>query len=786
METGRSKKNNNPGIIEGNEKDLGFFSVISDFLDCLVVILDQQGKIVYYNQFCEKITGYSFDEVRDKCYWEIFCLPEEKELYKAFFKMLEVDQYPLEIETQVKDKHEKTATILWKYNALQPNNGDKLYHVLSGTDITNYDRANKELQKIGEKYRTIIHVSPVSVISLTTDFRIKSWSSAAEKLLGWTEKEVLDQSIFFVLGNSDSFFENSCLDTVYGKTTCDLELSCAKKDGTPLCLNLYMAPMRDFSGVVEGIVIIALDITERKKAENLLNFQVQVEKLIANVSSYFASLPAEHLNDGINDVLDMVGRFLQVDRGCVIKISADGKLSNISHKWSADGIKPVNEEGKLQDLNQLAWLREKLHFKSCISISDVEKLPPEAEKEKNELKAQMIKSLICVPLFKEGELFGVVGFDTVTGEKAWNNEHKKLLVVIAELIASAFFRYLAHLEISYMSFHDQLTGLYNRHFLAEEMKRLDTARQLPLSIIMADLNGLKLVNDIYGHIKGDELLKQAASILGHSCREEDIIARWGGDEFIVLLPNTSLQKANTIKKRIQENCSGNYAGDLPVSIALGAACKWKKDDDLQMILKKAEDNMYSQKLAQSRSTSNAVLSALVNTLADKSFETEEHIRKLQEITGKIAGALELSEIELNRLELLVSLHDIGKINISKDVLTKSSPLTEAEWESIKRHPETGFRFVRATDEFGQVAEEILAHHENYDGSGYPRGLKGMEIPLLSRILTVADACEVMESGRPYRRKMNKEEIVAEFKRCSGSQFDPELVKILLAVLAEEE
>lgn len=337
-------------------------------------------------------------------------------------------------------------------------------------------------------------------------------------------------------------------------------------------------------------------------------------------------------------------------------------------------------------------------------------------------------------------------------------------------------------RIRYISFHDSLTRLYNRAFLEEEMKRLDTGRQLPISIIMADLNGLKLVNDTYGHCTGDEMLQLAANILRKSCREEDIIARWGGDEFVILLPQTAKIKAEDICKRISDKCCKAYVGDVPISIALGVAAKNNAEENLAAILKEAEDNMYKQKLTESRSIRSGVLNALLKALAAKSYETEEHARRMLDVAQKIGEKIGLSDYDLNRLSLLVTLHDIGKINISEEILTKNSPLNEKEWDAIRKHPEIGFRIARATEEFAHIAEDILSHHERWDGKGYPRGLKGKEIPLLARIVAIADAYEVMSNGRPYKIPLSREEIIAEYKNCSGTHFDPALVDVFLVNL----
>ncbi len=337
-------------------------------------------------------------------------------------------------------------------------------------------------------------------------------------------------------------------------------------------------------------------------------------------------------------------------------------------------------------------------------------------------------------------------------------------------------------KLKYMSFHDQLTGLYNRHFLEEEMKRLDTERQLPISIIMADLNGLKMVNDTYSYQTGDEMLKRAAEVLKNACREEDIIARFGGDEFVLYLPRTPENEALKICSRIEQACRQEQGSDVPLSLSTGMAVKVSAEQKLNNLLKEAEDKMYQNKLTESRSGKSAIVNTLLKTLEAKSFETEAHTRNMQEAAQRIGEKLGLPDSELRRLDLLITLHDIGKINVPGELLNKKEALTDTEWAIMKKHCEIGFRIARATDDFAHVADDILAHHERWDGSGYPRGLIGEEIPLLSRITAIADAFEVMSNGRPYKKAMSKNEIVAEFKRCAGTQFDPKLVEIFLSTL----
>ena len=337
-------------------------------------------------------------------------------------------------------------------------------------------------------------------------------------------------------------------------------------------------------------------------------------------------------------------------------------------------------------------------------------------------------------------------------------------------------------KIKYISFHDNLTNLYNRTYLEEEIKRMDVKRQLPISLIMADLNGLKVVNDTYGHDRGDEILKKTAKILKTACRSEDIVARWGGDEFVIFLPQTKKEEVQKIYNRIKNLCAATNEDEIPISIALGIGVKTNMEEDFYDILNGAEEQMYKNKLDESRSTKSHIVKALLKTLGEKSDETEEHAWRMQKLTFLMAEELNLSQAKMDKLSLVATLHDIGKTIIPAEILTKKERLNEEEWETIQQHPKTGYRIASSTEEFSHVAEEILYHHERWDGSGYPHGLEGEEIPLLSRIITIVDAYDVMTNGRVYKDAMTKEEALKELKNCSGTQFDPELVGHFIKVM----
>ncbi len=334
-------------------------------------------------------------------------------------------------------------------------------------------------------------------------------------------------------------------------------------------------------------------------------------------------------------------------------------------------------------------------------------------------------------------------------------------------------------EIIFMSFHDMLTGLHNRTYFEQELKKLNKDGELPSSIIIGDVNGLKFTNDIFGHSEGDRVLKRISKILKNACSSNDILARWGGDEFIILLPGQDEKQAEQICSRIKEECQRRSDNTIKTSISLGQATRHNHQEDFKHIIKAAEEMMYRHKLLESRSFRSSVISSLKKSLFERSNETEEHAERMAGLCVEIGRSMGLTENELDDLSLLSMLHDIGKIAISDSILLKPGPLSEREWIEMRKHSEIGYRIAQATPELAQYAEYILSHHERWDGTGYPQGLKEKEIGLFSRIIAIADAYDVMTNERVYSKAMTHEEAIEEIKSCSGTQFDPEIAEKFL-------
>lgn len=344
--------------------------------------------------------------------------------------------------------------------------------------------------------------------------------------------------------------------------------------------------------------------------------------------------------------------------------------------------------------------------------------------------------------------------------------------------------YLKDREI--LLYKDKLTGLYNKTFFEEELSRLDTKRQLPISLIMGDINGLKLINDAFGHSMGDSVLKKAAEIMTSSFRDEDIISRVGGDEFVILLPMTMEKTALEIVERVKKKCEKNPLEYIKINISFGVATKTSMEEDINKIYKKAEDRMYFNKLKESKEAKLSMIEFLKHRLGKITYETKSHYDRLKELTMMMAEALDLPELEKEELRLLSEFHDIGKIGVPMNILQKEGRLNNEEWEDVKRHSEIGYYIAKEIKDASSIDELILTHHERWDGKGYPGLLQNDEIPLVARIFALADAYDMMVNDRPFQTRMTKNAALKEIKEQSGRQFDPVLAEVFINLMSQEK
>jgi len=337
-------------------------------------------------------------------------------------------------------------------------------------------------------------------------------------------------------------------------------------------------------------------------------------------------------------------------------------------------------------------------------------------------------------------------------------------------------------QLQYLGMHDVLTGLYNRMYFEEEVARLDNnERHTPVTIIICDVDALKLVNDTMGHHKGDELLKAAASVIRSPFRSSDVVARIGGDEFALLLPRTGKIAAEEACRRIGESLKvyNESSPSVPLSLSIGFATGFPP---LREVLLQADHNLNRDKLLRSAGAKSHFINTLKMMLAERDYITEGHAERLEKKALIMAEALDMPKTEKADLLLLAKFHDLGKVGVSDKILFKADKLTAEEMSEMKRHAEIGFRIAKTSPDLEHIAELILHHHEWWNGEGYPLSLKGERIPLCCRILAILDAYDAMTHDRPYRKALSCTQAVGEIRRGAGRQFDPYLVHVFTGVV----
>ena len=335
------------------------------------------------------------------------------------------------------------------------------------------------------------------------------------------------------------------------------------------------------------------------------------------------------------------------------------------------------------------------------------------------------------------------------------------------------------LELEFISHHDYLTDLYNRRYYFNQFSMLDQKHFYPLGVMMLDVNGLKIINDAFGHAAGDLALQTISTFLKETFVNRAVVSRIGGDEFTVLIPNTTGAELQAYKESIVSSVKHKFVRNVSLSLSVGYELKFSDKETIDDIQKRAENHMYKHKTLLGSSTRSQAIKAILLTLTDKYEIEKKHSTKVSELCRLMGTALKFNTDDLNELEQAGLFHDIGKISIPDEILKKPGKLTEEEFKIVKGHTEVGYQILRAADEYSDLAIHALHHHERWDGNGYPSGLKGEDIPLFSRIINVVDSFEAMTADRPYHKKIDKLSAVQEIIRCSGAQFDPKLAKIFV-------
>jgi diguanylate cyclase (GGDEF)-like protein/PAS domain S-box-containing protein len=588
-------------------------------------------------------------------------------------------------------------------------------------------RTYLELDDVKARYFDLYDLAPEGYLIVTEKGLIIESNLTAATMLGFSRAALLKQRLSIYIHKDDQdiyYLHRKRLFELLTPEECEIRI--LKSDGT-----MFWGHMRGIAILEKGqptCRIILSDITERKLSEKALAESEEKYRLLYTCMDQGLALHEIILDEAgkpidyiFLDINDCYTRLLGITREMCIGKRVKEFLPNVEQYW-------------IDTFGKVALSGEPTYYENYLETT--------------------------------GKYYSTYSYCP---------KHGQFAVLVSDITE----RIIKEEEINYLSYHDQLTGLYNRRFYEEELSRLDTERNLPLTIAMGDVNGLKLINDSFGHQIGDNLLKKIAEILKKCCRADDIIARIGGDEFVIILPKTDTAETEKVVARIKNMSAKKKVGSLDISISFGYETKTDKKQKIQDIFKESEEHMYRHKLYESYSTRSKMIDVIMNTLYEKNNREQLHSKRVSEICEEIATIMNYDMDDIKQIKIAGLMHDIGKIGIDEKVLNSTCKLDESEWKEIKRHPEIGYRLLSSVNEFSEIAVFALDHHERWDGKGYPKGIAGEKISIPARIIAIADAYDAMTSERTYKKILNKNEALKEIERCSGTQFDPMIAKIFV-------
>lgn len=720
--------------------------IIIDNLQIGIFVHDGLGRVITYNTAASKMLGVELDHLVEKD----LEYPKYKFVHEDGRTPLKIAEYPVSLVMATKKPlsnlffgiyKENNPEISWVKCSASPiidehKNIEKI--IVSLVDMTKQKNLEERIledakeimnQKI-QIEATLVSIGD-GVIATDKLGMINVFNSVAEQLTGWGKEEAIGrpfEDVFCIIRSSTRKKIENIIKKVI-KTSQPLEIKgdtiLLSRDGKEYYIENSATPIKTNNNGVIGAVLVFRDITDKV----LLS-----KKLV---------LESQRLSQVVNVAVDII---FELDRDMKITYYSGPGFSKL-------GFNKSQIMGKKID----AIFRDNLAIQNFAFMRAIDGLQYKYDSNINKGNKNLWFENTLSPLYDDKEkIVGVLGIcrditDRKQGQK----------------------------EIEYLSKHDFLTGLHNRHFFGSEVEKINIESNYPLGIVMADLNGLKIFNDVFGHDMGDSALQTVSRVLKSFVGSQDIVARIGGDEFAMVFTRTNKEKMKNIYLQILKEISQKEINGLPISLAIGYEIKNDTLGDIQETMKVAESRMYLLKLTQSMEFRNDAVIKIITLLNNKHSQLKKNSEIVSDLSRKIGEALNLEEDVIKELAQTGLLHNIGKVFISDEILQKPGKLTAEEYQIVKLHSEKGYQILKVADKYSHLADFVLYHHEACNGSGYPRGLKGINIPLVSRIIHIADAYEAMTSDRLYRHKVDSKEAARELLRCSEKEFDLQVVQVFV-------
>ncbi len=694
----------------------------------------QTGLIINCNKAAEILFKSSKEEIVGRHHSTIYA-SQQAEYYTDMFTKLTQKYGVIDEEAEVISSS-GTIRFVQMTSALTIVEGKQIIQEIFH-DIDDSKKVADKLQDSEERFRSMFELSGIGMALVGTGGSFLKVNCSLCEILGYTEKMLLAMNFIDIINKNDLSPGETFKDKLFNGKNHDtsLEIRCVNKKGISLWIALNSSLIYNKLDVPVYYIFQVQNITGRKEAEEALSFS----------ESRYRRL-FETAQDGI--------LILDADTGYIVDVNP-------------------------YLIDMLEYPREQFVGKKLWEIGPIK----DVETSKNAFVELQTKKYIRyenMPLqTKSGKIIDVEFVSNVYGVDGLKVIQCNIRNITARRnIEKALFE--SKERFKKLSFHDSLTGLYNRTYFAETMTRLDKdlARSTPVSIMSIDIDGLKLINDTFGHQSGDALLKAAAELILRPFRRIDIVARLGGDEFCVILPHTdnlaALEKRNEIADMVKAYSNENPAIHLHMSIGV-ATSQDDENENIYGLYQRADEEMYKIKNIRTVHPKDEIVDILLTALAERDFINQGHAERLSKMAETMADKMHLNDDTRKNLVLLAKVHDLGKVSIPDKILFKPDILTDEERAKMKEHAQKGYNLANRSKALSPIAGLILHHHEYWDGQGYPEGLQGEQIPLEDRLFSIMDAYDALTNIRPYRKGVSKQEALTELKSRSGTQFEPKLL-----------